>query len=88
MPTPARLRPPSAQPSLTSPAVAAPLLTMQGEGTHRPYVMSRLWAFRDPHGRWFGCDHINTGAPGRLLFLWSTSAGHNASLAAREARRS
>lgn len=78
MSTPVRLRPPSAQPSLTSSAVAAPLLTMQGEGTSPPYVFSRMQAFRDPYGLWFCCDHHFVKFPGRYLLLE----------ASREARRS
>lgn len=77
MPTPARLRPSPAQRSLISPAVAAPLLTMQGEGTHRPYVLSRLFAFRDPYGLWFGCDHLSA-LPGRLLTMRSIRSGSSA----------
>lgn len=79
MPTPARLRPPSAQPSLTSPAVAAPLLTMQGEGTS-PHALKRLWLLRDPVGCWVSCDLIQIPGgygPGRAVDRTS-----------REARRS
>jgi len=74
-------------------AVAASASDYQGGGhpsqtvlapTH---VLSRLAAFRDPHGLWFGCDHINVSRPGRLLFLWVTPSGFASESSSRLARR-
>lgn len=74
-------------------AVAASASDYQGGGHPSPtvfaptHVLSRLAAFREPRGLWFGCDHIDSTRPGRYLSLWSTPSGLASLSASRLARR-